>query len=192
MQYAYSPNRPKDGCYKVFSLKMKPIHRPELMSVVNQGGKIKIHAVVDDAKAMIKTQFMVVGTGNAIPEDLVDRITKIGQVILDDGQFGYHFYLVGPVDHERADIDASEPIHIKAQWLLGMPVDTPAVEEMIKATRLNQHLSLVDIEYQFDNSVIVNLPNGKVRDTQAFKDLMAFFYDHVDVDSVGIKKGLGF
>lgn len=192
MQYAYSPNRPKDGCPKVFNLKMKPIYRPELMSVVNQGGKIKIHAVVDDAKAMVKTQFLVVGTGNHIPEDLVDRISKIGQVIIDDGQFGYHYYLVTPADHEKADTDSSNPIHIIAQWLPGLDVDVPAVDEMIKTMRFSQHLSSVDVAYQGDDCVVVNLPNGKVRDTQAFKDLMEFFYAHADVDSVGINKGLGF
>jgi hypothetical protein len=192
VQHYYQPNRPKDGLAKVFSLKTRPLDRPHLLSVVNQGGKIKIHAVVDETKAMVKTQFLVVGTGNSIPEDLIDRITKIGQVILDDGQFGYHFYLITPADHEMADTDCSNPIHIIAEWIHGRKVDAPEVEAMIKAMRVNQDVSSVDIWYRADDCVVVNLPKGKVRDTQAFKDLMAFFYDHADVDSVGINKGLGF
>lgn len=100
-QYSFQLQSPKDGVARVVSIKSHPFHRgSELVNVVNQGGKIKIHAVVDEDKPKEKIEFLVAGTGSDIPENLANRIHKIGTVLISDGQFGYHFYMIqGDYNH---------------------------------------------------------------------------------------------
>ena len=70
-----------------------PLYRPkEMMQAVNQGGKIKIHMLVDASKTKRLERFLIIGTGHQIPENLLESIRCDGHLLMNNAQFGKHVY----------------------------------------------------------------------------------------------------
>jgi hypothetical protein len=70
-----------------------PLYRPrEMMQAVNQGGKIKIHMLVDESKPQRTERFLIIGTGKEVAGHLLNSIRSVGHLLMNDGQYGVHVY----------------------------------------------------------------------------------------------------
>lgn len=94
-QYSYELPTPRGKQDKIYTFNAPEfVKSNDFLSVVNQYGKPKLYAVVDTATETTEKQILIIGTGQSIPDDLVNRISKIGTLNFSDGQFGYHYYLI--------------------------------------------------------------------------------------------------
>jgi hypothetical protein len=93
-QFSYTFQTPTNEA-STYRFKAHPFLRPdEFLSVVAQDNGIKLHALVDEAKPQMVYEILIVGTGQAIDDSLIERLYKVGSVLLH-GQYGYHVYYLG-------------------------------------------------------------------------------------------------
>lgn len=175
-QHSYLIPVPKKGEKpKIHRIKSAPFHRGhELLGLVNQGGKIKLHALVDVDLPEDYEEILVVGTNNQVDEDLVERIQKIGSLILNDGQYGYHYYHVSKP--EFSGLAPSGESMIKISLTLDETKgDAAMLEDGIY--RRAQGLKAYGFEFEPDvESMTLTFQKPEVRTTAVFSDLMAFIY----------------
>lgn len=103
-QQSWEFHVPRDGQNKVISFSSGDLVKPkEFMHVVNKHGKIKIHALVDTHSAETEKQVVIVGTGNYVGEEIINKLVHIGSLTFSDGQYGYHFYLISDEPETQDD-----------------------------------------------------------------------------------------
>jgi hypothetical protein len=120
-------------------VKSAPFVRPEeFLSVVNQNGKIKLHALADDSKDIVDYTIFVVGTGQSIPVEHVDALYKIGSVLVNENQYGYHLYYLGEprgeIDLEDERAEKKPTFHLDIYWKDESSVRDDGDYEMLNAT----------------------------------------------------------
>lgn len=183
-QHAYVIPTPKKGeKTKLHRIKSGPFHRDhELLDLVNQGGKIKLHALVDEELPVGTVEVLVVGTGNEVPDDLIDRIQKIGSLLINDGQFGYHYYLVSPAEGEA--FGGNEVlITIKFDDRKG---DASDLEDTITQFNSALHAFGMTLSFEGDDTIVLTFRHPGVRQTREFKQLMGELYAQTMVTSVNV------
>lgn len=109
------------NCPMVQVVQSAPFVRPEeFLSVVNQNGKIKLHGLVDDSQDVMDHTILVVGTGKSVPVEHVDALYKIGSVLVNENQYGYHLYYLGvprgEVNLEDASAEKTPKFHMDIFW----------------------------------------------------------------------------
>lgn len=106
-----------------------PLYRPkEMMQAVNQGGKIKIHMLVDASKTKRLERFLIIGTGHQIPDNLLESIRCVGHLLMNDGQFGIHVYHI--VTHPEAGQEAPKKAKLTIEYSLHDRVTPVAAGEI--------------------------------------------------------------
>lgn len=175
-QHAHTIPVPKKGeKSRIHRIKTGPFHRNhELLDLVNQGGKIKLHALVDSELPVGTVDILVVGTGCEIDEDLVDRIEKIGSLILNDGQFGYHYYLLSPAEGSRFDEDELV-VTISYDDRKGSSGD---LEATIVPFQVELRSYDPEICLEGSSTLIVTFRDARVRHEPAFKQMRDEIYEH--------------
>lgn len=173
---------PKKGekC-KVHRIKTHPLHRNhELLSVVNQSGKIKVHALVDLEMPPSTVDILVVGTNCEISEDLVDRIHKIGSLVLNDGQFGYHYYLVSPNEGSGSGKDELV-VSLKYD---DRKVTASDLEDII--TPFHQELRIYgpSLAFEGNDTIVMIFAHSSARQSAEFKLMMSELYGSDLITSV--------
>lgn len=173
-QHAYNIPVPKKGeKSKIHRIKTQPFHRGhELLSLVNQGGKIKLHALVDADLPPCTTDILVVGTGCEIDEDLVNRIHKIDSLVLNDGQFGYHYYLVSPAEGSGFGQDELS-VTLKYD---DRKVSASDLEDTINPFHLELRTYGPSLVFQGDDTIVLTYLYSSVRQAPEFKQMMSELY----------------
>lgn len=180
--HAYAIPVPKKGeKSRVHRIKTAPFHRGhELLDLVNQGGKIKLHALVDNELPVGSVDILVVGTGCDVDDNLVDRIQKIGSLLLNDGQFGYHYYLVSPAEGSRFEEDELV-VTINYDDRKGSAGD---LEATIVPFQVELRSYDPEICFEGSNTLIVTFRDSRVRHEPAFKQMRDEIYEHHMVTGV--------
>lgn len=107
-QFSYTLQTPTNEA-ALHRFKAHPFLRPdEFLSVVAQDNGIKLHALVDENKPQVSYEILIVGTGQAIDDSLIERLYKVGSVLLDD-QYGYHVYYLGEARPLPAEDGSKKP-----------------------------------------------------------------------------------
>jgi hypothetical protein len=109
------------NCPMVQIVQSAPFVRPEeFLSVVNQSGKVKLHALVDDSQDDAEHTILVVGTGHSVPVEHVDALYKIGSILVNENQYGYHLYYLGvprgEIALENAGAEKTPKFHMDIYW----------------------------------------------------------------------------
>lgn len=119
MQFAF-PVPPNEIDFKrpcVVETLCHPLYRPrEMMQAVNQGGKIKIHMLVDAAQPERLERFLIIGTGHEIDGHLVDSLRSVGHLLMNDGQFGVHVYHIET--HPEAGQEVPKKAKLTVEFML--------------------------------------------------------------------------
>lgn len=171
-QHAYNIPVPKKGeKSKVHRIKTNPIHRDhELLSLVNQGGKIKLHALVDADLPPCSTEILVVGTGCEIDESLVNRIRKIGSLLLNDGQYGYHYYLVSPTEG-AGETELSITLRYDDSKVASSDIEDVVTPYLASLRQYNPSLS-----FEGDDAVVLTFVHASVRQSHDYAAMMSELY----------------
>lgn len=183
-QHAYTIPTPKKGeKAKIHRIKAGALHRGhELLDIVNQGGKIKLHALVDNNLPSGTIEILVVGTGNDIDDSLVNRIQKITSLVINDGQFGYHYYLVTPTEGGERGHSLLE-VTITYDIRKGLPSD---LEAILAQYQLELSDFYSEICFEGQEAVVMSFNDASVRHTDEFKQMRDNLYDHAMVTSIKI------
>ncbi|MDU8351397.1 hypothetical protein RYA05_05800 [Pseudomonas syringae pv. actinidiae] len=97
MLYSFPLPYPESNAAVVHRVRTHPFVRTgALLSVKNQHGGLKLYGVVDKHLEMVEELILVVGTGQEVPSQLIDRLVMIDSVLLCDNKFGYSVYYVAP------------------------------------------------------------------------------------------------
>ncbi|WOF81823.1 hypothetical protein P5704_023780 (plasmid) [Pseudomonas sp. FeN3W] len=128
-QYSFIIPVQASNTARVIEVLSHPFVRPEsLLSVVNQSGKVKLHAIVDDSKPAVMHNLLLVGTGNHIPDEAVSTLHKVGSFLVGDNQYGYHLYYIGE------DVEAEREGDRKVAFRLRVEViDDSSIEDVEEA-----------------------------------------------------------
>ncbi|MFK4132192.1 hypothetical protein ACI2KR_07855 [Pseudomonas luteola] len=186
-QQSFIAPTPTINGVRLFTIEAHDFIRPkELMSAVNQREKIKIHCLTDTSTPIRPRQFMLVGTGDWIPEEMIDRIYHVASLTLEDGKFGYHLYGVdeGLVKDKKAfkklevlfddNGDSDEIEEVKGR-IMDVIFDNSSNIQIESMTNTNAVALLYDQEDEFDWS-------------SEFRDLRDMLEDSPAVVSVSIRK----
>jgi len=112
--YTFQPNSNKAT---VQAFNTHPlVHPEEFLSAVAIGDEIKLHALVDDTQPVETYEILIVGTGQVVPDALVDRLYKVGAVLLH-GMYGYHVYFLGQSrSNQEAEVEVKPAFALKLEW----------------------------------------------------------------------------
>lgn len=190
-QQSWEFNIPRDGLSTVVQFPSGDLYKPkEFMNVLNKHGKIKIHALVDKHTETTLKQVLIVGTGGHVEEDIVEQLMHIGSVTFGDGQYGYHFYLIG--DESQIEDDSYKQIKIEFHDLADDYEYKVLREEIIgfvKSQPTYMEYSEVDVKSIYD-SIVIKLKNKEAafEKTPVFRDfiLNLSVSDQVDVNVTNI------
>lgn len=182
------------GAFSLVEIMAHPFcHPTELLSVVNQGGKIKLHAAEDINGEKRPYQFAIVGTGSTIPVEIIDRLYKVGQLILNDGAHGYAVYLVGElrgVAPNGSDAGLTPCSIIKVDVDLDEENSVAELQDTL-GRFCNDHSSVIRRHDNLDEGFIeLFCYNKEFKHTPEFSWLMSHLYTSQAVDNVKITNTL--
>lgn len=170
------------------------VHPTEMVSLVNQAGKIKVYAVVDINQPKQNHQVVIVGTGATIPYEMVDSLYKIGQIFLVDGQFGYAGYIVSEL---RGVVPNGSDAGLKPVFSIKVSVDVDdedevdsLVEEINNFCSAHSSVIRAHLEHLEDGTIELFCYNNEFRHQPEFSQLMSFLYTASAVDGVNIGKSV--
>lgn len=180
------------------SIETHPLQLPtEILGVVNQNGQVKIHGIVDVNQAKTIEEFLIVGTGGTVPSELLQRLYRVGTVLLSDNRFGYHVYYVG----ERRGIPtAGTDLGITPKFKLLLNLDDATDTNDDEVVALIEHLTafclkhsgLVRLHLEKSNEGIIELFgfNDEFRHDQEFLNLVGYLYKAESVSDVNVSKNV--
>lgn len=180
------------------SIDTHPFQLPaELLGVVNQNGQVKIHGIVDVNQPKTVEEFLVVGTGGTIPPELLQRLYRVGTVLLSDNRYGYHVYHLG----ERRGIPtAGSDLGITPKFKLVVTLNDAAETDDDDVVSLIEHLSafcdrhpgLVRLHLEKSEDGIIELFgfNDEFRHDQEFLNLQGYLYKVDSVSEVNVSKNV--
>lgn len=122
-QFSFPINMDKivHGGFTLIEIESNPFKHPkELLSVVNQAGQVKLHCPVDINSPKVTNIVAVVGTGATIPSEMIDRMFKIGNVLVGDSRFGYHLYYISDL---RGVVENGSDAGLKPVFSVKVSVD---------------------------------------------------------------------
>lgn len=120
-QYSYS-FQPTSNQQQVHRFSAHPFLRPEeFLSVVGVNDEIKLHALVDETRPTVEYQILIVGTGQAISESMLEHLYKVGVVQLH-GLYGYHVYFLGESrELPEATQEKVAQFELRLEWKEDLP-----------------------------------------------------------------------
>lgn len=189
-QYSYELPAPRSGQDKIYTFNAEAFVKPdEFLSVVNQYGKAKLHAVVDTTTEKVEKKILIIGTGQSIPDDLINRISKIGTLNFGDGQFGYHYYLV-----QEESVDFYKKIVIsKRRDADEFDFEGLRISVVQFAANYSAYIEIFEeseVDSEEDDYVTIKLKHkeSKFEQTPEFKDFILNLYssDLADVTATSI------
>jgi hypothetical protein len=93
IQGSFDLKYPKTSAFTTFTVRANALVRPEdFLNVVIKHGSLKMYGLVDKATPEIDHTFFMVGTGQAIPGEIIDRLFHVASFLLSDQNYGYHIY----------------------------------------------------------------------------------------------------
>jgi len=116
----------------IYEFDSHPLYRPrEMMQVVNHGGKIKIHMLVDASKPKRRERVLIIGTGHEVSAHLLESLRCIGHLLMNDGQYGIHVYHIE--DHAEAGEETPKKAKLTIEVLHKgkSPIEVAAFEELV-------------------------------------------------------------
>lgn len=171
-------------------------HPKELVGIVVQNGTLKIHGIIDENEPKVDHEFVLVGTGATIPNDLIDRLFRIGTVLLgDEGEYGYHAYILQ--DPRGISEDASDA-GLTPKFLVSIKFDDQALHDQLAETvaRIEafcaQHKGVVRFhpECGEEGYAEVHGYSHEFRQDQEFHNFMGALYSSPVVDDVVLTKSV--
>ena len=186
-QYSYVLKSPEKGQGKEIEIVANKFVQPEkFLSIVNQYGEPKIHAIVDTESDLKKYKLLVIGTGQSIPEEYIDCLIKIGSLVFSDGQYGYHYYLVD----DNFNGDFYKKIVIKSRD----GSDSDEFDDLKEDILLfvNAHPDYLDTILSFDHdedsviTVVMKNKSAEFEKTEEFKDFITVLCN-IEVADVSIE-----
>jgi hypothetical protein len=180
------------------SIDTHPFQLPaELLGVVNQNGQVKIHGIVDVNQPKTVEEFLVVGTGGTIPPELLERLYRVGTVLLSDNRYGYHVYHLG----ERRGIPTTgSDLGITPKFKLSLNLEDACNTEDDEVVELIEHLKafcakhsgLVRLHLEQSEEGIIELFgfNDEFSHDQEFLNLLGYLYKAESVSNVNVSKNV--
>jgi hypothetical protein len=170
-------------------------HPKELIGIVNQNGVLKIHGIINENKEKVENEFVMAGTGATIPPELIDRLYRVGSVLVGDGQYGYHCYiLLDPrgIPEEGSDVGV-EP-KFKVTINLNAEADEDDLEALVDFVNLfcAEHKGVLRTHQQAhqDHQLEVHGYNDVFRHDQAFHNFMGQLYKSSVIDDIILSKSV--
>ncbi|AXH60331.1 hypothetical protein [Pseudomonas amygdali] len=183
------------GGFTLVDIKSHPFKHPkELMSVVNQAGVIKLHCPVDINQQQVTSQIAVVGTGSTIPSEIIDRLYKIGNILVGDSRFGYHIYLVSEL---RGIVENGSDAGLKPVFSVKVSLDVydlnarDVLEDYVDGF-CEAHPSVIRAhKEELDNGVLeLFVYNNEFRHQPEFTKLMAYLFTAKGATNVTVNNGV--
>jgi hypothetical protein len=182
-QHAYELSIPsRNETITIQSINTNSLFKPtELMGVVSQHGRIKIHAVVDLHTDDSEELFLVVGTGNRIPGEYADRLFRLGTVLINDDRHGYTVYWI---KHKEESI--SETIVIKL--VLSSSIDAIDAAELANTIKNGDFIVSAKEDVSCDGLFInVTIALSDWEDHENRGVILSFLHDSPYVSGVSIR-----
>jgi len=183
------------GGFTLVEIESHPFKHPkELMSVVNQAGLVKLHCPVDVNQPKVTSQIAVVGTGSTIPSEVIDRLYKIGNILVGDSRFGYHIYLVSEL---RGIAENGSDAGLKPVFSVKVSLDVydlnarDVLEEYVDGF-CEAHPSVIRAhKEELDNGVLeLFVYNNEFRHQPEFTKLMTYLFTAKGATNVTVNNGV--
>ncbi|MDT8924838.1 hypothetical protein RBE51_18770 [Pseudomonas taiwanensis] len=180
----------------VVEIQSHPFQHPkELIGFVNQNGVLKLHGIIDENQPKVINEFVLVGTGATIPDDMIERLYRIDSVLIGDGQYGYHAYiLLDP----RGIPEAGSDVGLIPKFKLSITYSASASEldkvelDDFFTDFCDQHKGVVRYHPEEGDvdQVEIHGYTDSFRQDQAFHNFMGQLYKSSVIDDVNLTKAV--
>lgn len=179
-----------------FKIHTHPFQHPkDLIGIVNQNEVLKIHGIVDQNEPKVDHEFLLVGTGATVPDDLIDRLFRVGTVLLGEGLYGYHAYIL---QDPRGIPEGASDKGLTPKFKVALKLDDQALHDQLAETVAKieefceQHKGVVRYhpECGEEGYVEVHGYSHAFRQDQDFHNFMGAMYSSPVVDDVVLSKSV--